>query len=63
MDVECEVPSDDILALDEALVKLEQKIPADVKEDLLRLSLQRVVELYEAWGKPEQASQWRDKAE
>ena len=47
----------------EGMKAREAKIPTHVKEDRLTEGLQRVIGLYEAWGKPEQASQWRKKGE
>jgi hypothetical protein len=38
----------------------EATIPAPAKK-LLAETLERLVQLYEAWGKPEQAAVWRAK--
>jgi serine/threonine protein kinase len=42
----------------EGLKQREAKIPANHKQ-VLTDTLERLVELYEAWGKPEQAEAWR----
>jgi tetratricopeptide (TPR) repeat protein len=44
----------------DGMKRCEAKIPAHRKEELTT-SLRRVVELYDAWGKAEQASEWKKK--
>ncbi len=46
----------------EGMKQREAKIPAYYK-DRLTTSLERLIELCEAWGKPEQASPWQQKLE
>jgi tetratricopeptide (TPR) repeat protein len=47
----------------EGMKQQEARIPAFVKEERLRKGLQRVVDLYDVWEKPEKASEWRKKSE
>jgi hypothetical protein len=39
---------------------LEDKIPP-ISKDRLPYALERLVQLYEGWGKPDQAALWRAK--
>jgi hypothetical protein len=51
-----------LLAGYEGMKQREAKIPAQVKVRLTE-ALERLVQLYDAWGKPEQAKEWRQKLE
>ncbi|MCZ6654123.1 MAG: serine/threonine-protein kinase [Planctomycetota bacterium] len=44
------------------LTNREQEIPAQVREDRLHEARERIVNLYESWGKVEQAAEWRAKS-
>lgn len=46
----------------QGMKKHEDKIPAREKVRLTK-ALQRLVRLYEAWGKPEEAARWRKELE
>ena len=46
----------------EGMKQREAKIPAQGKVRLTE-ALERLVQLYDAWGKPEQAEQWRRELE
>jgi hypothetical protein len=46
----------------EGMKQRETKIPANAKESLSE-ALERLVQLYDAWGRPEQANEWRQKLE
>jgi serine/threonine protein kinase/tetratricopeptide (TPR) repeat protein len=43
----------------EGMTQREAKIPMQFKALRLREALQRVVQLYDAWGKPDEAAKWR----
>jgi hypothetical protein len=47
----------------EGLKTREQTIPASVRNRILSEALQRLVQLYDAQGKPDQAAEWRKKLE
>jgi serine/threonine protein kinase/DNA-binding SARP family transcriptional activator len=51
-----------LLAGYEGMKQREAKIPATAKKYLTE-ALERLVQLYDAWGKPEQAKAWRQKLE
>jgi tetratricopeptide (TPR) repeat protein len=50
-----------ILSGYEDLKAREAKIPHSARKPRLGEAAARVVKLYEAWGKPEQAAEWREK--
>jgi tetratricopeptide (TPR) repeat protein len=51
-----------LLAGYEGMKQREAKIPTNAKKYLTE-ALERLVQLYDAWGKPEQAATWRTKLE
>jgi hypothetical protein len=51
-----------LLAGYEGMKQREASIPANAKKYLTE-SLERLVQLYDAWGKPDQAKEWRQKLE
>jgi hypothetical protein len=51
-----------LLAGYQGMKEREKDIPANAKVRLTE-ALERLVQLYDAWGKPEQAKEWRQKLE
>jgi len=45
----------------EGMKQREKTIPASARSIRLKESLERIVQLYEAWNKPEQAAEWKQK--
>ncbi len=43
------------------MAQREAKIPVKIRHDRLTEGVERLVQLYDAWGKPDQAAQWRAK--
>ena len=52
-----------LLANYEGLKQKEAQIPPEEKDALLRDAAARLVQLYDAWGKPDQAGRWRMRLE
>ena len=48
-----------MLANYEGLKQNEAQIPPEEKDALLRDAVARLVQLYDAWGKPDEAAKWR----
>ena len=44
----------------DVLTQKESQIQPDEKDALLRDAIARLIRLYEAWGKPEEAEKWRN---
>ena len=43
------------------LRRTEADIPAEVRDERLRSALERLIQLYDAWGKPAEAAKWCEK--
>ena len=45
----------------EGYTGLESSLPADRRAEKLPLAIERLIRLYDAWGKPDKADEWRAK--
>lgn len=47
----------------EGMKQRADKIPPQAKDLRLRVALDRLVQLYDVWGKPDEAARWRKELE